>query len=247
LDFSDAFHFTLNGEFFVGILSVIIIDLVLAGDNAVVIALAAQTVQKEKRSLTILAGSGLAVALRVILTFFAAQLLRFSFIKLGGGILIFWIGIKLLGEEKEVEQKEAKAKSVWHAIKLILVADLTMSVDNVLALAGASKGSVFMLLLGLGLSIPLVIFASAILASLMERYPIIVYVGAAVLGKVAAELIMTDPAVTNLLHPPEWMIYAAEALGAVIVVLLGKLFAKWQESRAEPVVADPLGSGVGGE
>ncbi len=247
MDFSAAFHFSLNGEFFVGILSIIIIDLVLAGDNAVVIALAAQTVPKEKRSMTILCGSGLAVALRVILTFFAAQLLRFSFMKLGGGILIFWIGIKLLGEEKEVEEKEAKAKSVWHAIKIILVADLTMSVDNVLALAGASKGSVFMLLLGLGLSIPLVIFASAILASLMERYPIIVYVGAAVLGKVAAELVMTDPVVTNLLHPPEWMIHVTQALGAVLVIVLGRLFVKWQESRAEPSIAEALGSRVGGE
>ena len=104
-----------------------------------------------------------------------------------------------------------------------------------------------MLLLGLGLSIPLVIFASAILASLMERYPIIVYVGAAVLGKVAAELIMTDPAVTNLLHPSEWMIHTVEAFGAVLVVALGKLFAKWQESRAEPAIADPLCSRVGGE
>jgi YjbE family integral membrane protein len=213
-------------EFALGILSVILIDIVLAGDNAVVIAMAAQTVPLEKRTKTIIFGAGFAVLLRVALAFFASQLLRFSFVKLIGGLLILWIAVKLLTEDTAAHESRHEAKSMWQAIWIIVVADASMSLDNILALAGASQGNLFLLIFGLALSIPLVIFASTILAQLMDRYPIIIYIGAAILGKVGAELIFTDAVVQRWVHVTKTGIYGLEALFAVGVVLLG-----WYLSR----------------
>jgi YjbE family integral membrane protein len=169
------------------------IDLVLAGDNSIVIAMAVQSLPKKQRFKGILFGALAAVALRVIFTFFASRLLAISFVKLIGGILIFWIAIKLLNGSDDEDKKRAGAKSVWGAVWMIIVADLTMSLDNILAVAGASHGSFVLLLFGLGLSIPLVIFASSLISKLMERFQIVIWIGALVLGKVAGEMIATDP------------------------------------------------------
>ena len=213
-------------EWSAAILSIVLIDIVLAGDNAVVIALAVRQLEPRQRLIGISVGSAVAVGLRVVLTFFAAQLLAMDYIKVIGGVLVFWIAVKLLGDNSGADEAEdgKSARGLWAAVWLILVADITMSVDNVLAVAAASKGSFALLLFGLGLSIPLVVFTSNVLSKLMDRYPIIVWVGAAILGKVAGEMIVTDhfffPAPAQ---PSSWLVHSMGVLGAGLVVLIGLL------------------------
>jgi YjbE family integral membrane protein len=202
----------------VAILSIVLIDIVLAGDNAVVIALAVRTLPPKQRLWGIAIGSGVAVVLRVALTFVAAQLLNINYIKMAGGALILWIAVKLLLENTGGEEGKGEARNLWHAVWLIMVADFTMSLDNVLAVAGASKGSFGLLLFGLGLSIPLVVFTSNLLSKLMDRYPIIIYLGSAILGKVGGEMIMTDRLVMESLNPSPMIIHVVEILLAVAVV-----------------------------
>ena len=197
---------TLNWAFFLGIINIVIIDLILAGDNAVVIAMAVRSLPRRQRRWGIILGAGAAVLLRVVLTFFVAQLLEIQFIKLAGGVLIAWIAVKLFIEGAP-EQTDKDAKSLLQAMWLIIVADITMSTDNVLAVAGASHGNLVLLVFGLALSIPFVVFTSNLLSMLMDRYPIIIYIGAAVLGKVAGEMIFTDPAMMRWLALPKWFLY----------------------------------------
>ena len=220
-----------DAQFLLDALAIVLIDIILAGDNAVVIAMAVQALPHAQRRVGILAGAGLAVALRVTLTFFAAQLLQTQFVKLAGGALVLWIGVKLLAESGGDEQGR-QARNIWDAMWLILVADVTMSTDNILAIAGASKGNFGLVLFGLALSIPFVVFASQILSGLMDRYPIIMYLGSAVLGRVGGEMLMTDPFVTTNLHPPHWSIYAAQVVLAVGVVVIGWLLRKRNEAAA---------------
>jgi len=222
----------LDWKFFIGIINIIIIDLILAGDNAVVIAMAVRSLPRRQRRWGIILGAGAAVLLRVVLTFFVAQLLEIQFIKLTGGVLIAWIAVKLFIEGAP-EQHDREAKSLLQAMWLILVADITMSLDNVLAVAGASHGNLFLLLFGLALSIPLVVFTSNLLSLLMDRYPIIIYIGAAVLGRVAGDMIFTDPWVVRLLDPPPWFRYTMEVVLAVGVILVGKLWLKLVFRKAE--------------
>jgi YjbE family integral membrane protein len=224
-------HFT--WEFLVGLLSIVLIDLILAGDNAVVIAMAVRSLPKAQRTKGIALGAGAAVVLRVILTFFAAQLLTIYFVKFAGGALIIWIAIKLFVEGAPEEGCRKEAKSLWQAVWVIIVADLTMSTDNVLAVAGASKGNLFLLLFGLGLSIPFVVFTSNLLAYLMDRFPIIIYIGAAVLGRVAGEMMISDPFVVHLLQPSKLVQYGVEAFFVVAVIVAGKLFIKWKAAKCE--------------
>jgi len=222
----------LDWAFFLGILNIVIIDLILAGDNAVVIAMAVRSLPRKQRLWGIMLGAGAAVVLRVVLTFFVAQLLEISFIKLAGGILIAWIAVKLFLEGAP-EEKDREARSLWQAMRLIVIADITMSTDNVLAVAAASHGNLFLLIFGLALSIPFVVFTSNLLAMLMDRYPIIIYLGAAVLGRVAGEMIFTDPVVVRWLQQPQWFNYAMEALFAVGVIAVGKLWIRFIFRKAE--------------
>jgi YjbE family integral membrane protein len=209
-----------------------LIDIVLSGDNAVVIALAVKPLPKRMQLAGILFGAGLAVLLRVVLTFFAAQLLQVGYIKLVGGILICWIAVRLLVQESVGDEEGEGAAGIWHAIWIILVADVTMSTDNILALAGASNGNLSLLVFGLLLSIPLVVCASSVLSRLMDRYPVFVYLGAAILGKVAVELVFTDPVIMSRLFVPEAWLYLLEALGAASVIVVGK---SWQPRAASLV------------
>jgi len=211
MDFSSIMG-TFTPQFFVNLLSIIVIDLVLAGDNSIVIAMAVQGLPKEQRLKGILFGALAAVGLRVLFTFFASQLLAVSFVKLVGGILILWIALKLMADTGEDEHKETKADTVWKAVWIILVADFTMSLDNILAVAGASHGSLMLLLFGLGLSIPLVVFTSSILSKLMAKFPIIIWIGAAILGKVGAEMIITDPVVIKHVLVPINMTYLKDGV-----------------------------------
>jgi YjbE family integral membrane protein len=161
------------------------------------------------------------------LTVFAAQLLQISLVKLIGGLLIVWIGVKLLVVDDPREETTQASGSLWTAVWVIIVADVTMSMDNVLALAGASKGDPFLLLFGLILSIPLVVGASGLLSNLMDRYPVIIYLGAAVLGKVGAELIMGDPLVASRFHPStavEYLVQACFAIGVIVAARIIRLY-----------------------
>jgi len=230
----------LDWAFFLGILNIVIIDLILAGDNAVVIAMAVRSLPRQQRKWGIILGAGAAVVLRVVLTFFVAQLLEISFIKLAGGVLIAWIAVKLFLEGAP-EQTDKEARTLWQAMQLIVIADITMSTDNVLAVAGASHGNPFLLIFGLALSIPFVVFTSNLLAMLMDRYPIIIYLGAAVLGRVAGEMIFTDPVVVRWLQMPTWFNYAMEAVFAVGVIVVGKLWIKFVFRKAEE--SEPQQSG----
>ncbi|AEB08400.1 TerC family protein [Desulfobacca acetoxidans] len=222
----------LDWKFFAGILNIVIIDIILAGDNAVVIAMAVRSLPRRQRQWGIILGAGAAVLLRVVLTFFVAKLLTVEFIKLAGGALIAWIAVKLFVEGAP-EQADKEAKTLIQAMWLIVVADITMSTDNVLAVAGASHGNLFLLLFGLALSIPFVVFTSNLLSMLMDRYPIIIYLGAAILGRVAAEMIFTDPLVESWLMPPTWFRYAMEALFALGVIVVGKLWLWYSFRKAE--------------
>ena len=224
-DFSTASLHT-PWEWGVAILSIVLIDIVLAGDNAVVIALAVRTLPPKERLWGIVIGSGMAVILRVGLTFIAAQLLGLNYVKLVGGMLILWIAVKLLRDNTGEIEGHREAHRLWQAVWLITVADITMSLDNVLAVAGASKGNFNLLLFGLGLSIPLVVFTSNMLSKLMDRYSVIIYVGSAILGKVGAEMIMTDHFVEHWLQPTPLVVYGAEIFCAVGVILVPLVWRK---------------------
>lgn len=217
-------------QLLIDIFTIILIDLLLAGDNAVVIAMAVKTLSPKERKLGIAIGSAIAVILRIGLTFFAAQLLLIPWIKLIGGALIFWIAIKLLSDAAEEEDSGHHAHNLRSAIWYILVADITMSTDNILAVAGTSKGNLALLLFGLGLSIPFVVFTSTLLSRIMDKYPIVVWIGAAILGRVGAEMILTDPVVHQAFHPPFWVEITGQVLGAAVVVAAG-----WFVSRRRTV------------
>jgi YjbE family integral membrane protein len=231
LDLGILGHIEFTWDFLFGLISIVIIDLILAGDNAVVIAMAVRSLSRDERRKGIIFGAGAAVLLRVVLTFFAAQLLLVKFIKLAGGILILWIAVKLFIEGAPKEEGAREAKTLWQAIWVIVVADITMSTDNVLAVAGASEGNLFLLLFGLGLSIPFVVFTSSLLSMLMDRYPVIIYIGAAILGRVGGEMIMTDPFVVGILNPSDVLQYGVEAFFTVGVIVAGKL---WIHFRKKP-------------
>jgi YjbE family integral membrane protein len=213
----------LSLQLLIDIFAIVLIDLLLAGDNAVIIALAVKSLPDREKKLGILIGAGVAVVLRIGLTFFAAQLLQVSWLKLVGGLAIFWIAIKLLTDAADHDAGGPQATSLMSAIWYILVADITMSVDNILAVAGTSKGSLFLLIFGLGLSIPFVVFTSKILSTIMDKYPVIVWVGAAILGRVGAEMILTDPVIAKIYHPPFVVDVAIQAGGALLVVAAGWL------------------------
>lgn len=230
-------HITFDLAFLSALFSIIIIDLILAGDNAVVIAMAVRSLPKEQRKKGIIFGSGAAVLLRVILTFFVAQLLQVSFIKLVGGMLILWIAVKLFMEGVPEEKIEREATTIAQAVKIIVIADITMALDNMLAVGGASHGNLLLLLFGLGLSIPLIVFTSNLLSMLMDKYPIIIYIGAAVLGKVGGEMIITDPVTVGLLNPGAPVKYGVEAFFAVGVIIAGKLWMKWKIAKGEKATA----------
>jgi len=214
-------------KFFLAVGSIVLLDLVLAGDNAVVIAMAVKNLQGKKRTLGIILGSGGAVVVRVACTFLVAQLLNMKYVKLIGGAVIIWIAIKLLTESAEEESHGKEAQSIWQALWIIIVADMSMGIDNMLAVGAASHGNLFLLLFGLILSIPFVVFMSTMLAKLMDRYPIILWLGAALLGKVGGEMMATDPFVVELLNLPHWAEYVSMAV--FIVFVCG--FSKWILSR----------------
>jgi YjbE family integral membrane protein len=217
----------LHWKFVLSVLSIVVVDLTLSGDNAVVIAAAAKSLPRSLRTRALIAGGACAVATLVTAAFFASRLLHIKFLQVVGGVAILWIAIGLFREEPPLESSAAHLAGFWKAMWFIIVADVTMSTDNILAIAAIAQGDLLLLLFGLGLSIPLVVFASSVLARLMDSYPVIVYVGAALLGRVAGQMIMTDAFTAEALAPSAALLYAVEAAGAVGVVIIGL----WLKSR----------------
>lgn len=236
MDFGILGRIDFSWEFITAFLSIVLIDLVLAGDNAVVIAMAVKCLPTKKRLLGIMFGAAGAVVLRVACTFIVAQLLVIQYVKLVGGAVIIWIGIKLLVEGAEEEGACKQAGTLFQAFWIIVVADISMSIDNMLAVGAACKGNLFLLIFGLTLSIPFVVFTSNLLSMLMDKYPFVIYIGAAVLGRVGGEMMITDPFVTNLIHPAKYVQYGVEAFFTIGVLVAGKSWIKWKISREEQLL-----------
>ncbi|MET0311264.1 MAG: TerC family protein [Burkholderiaceae bacterium] len=216
-------EFLQSPEFWIGLVKIIWINIILSGDNAVVIALAARSLPPHQQRKAILWGSGAAVIMRIVLTVVAVKLLGLSFLQVVGGLLLLWIGVQLLGEEDEEAEGESKEYGTLSAaVRTILIADLVMSLDNVIAVAAAAKGSMVLLVLGLAISIPMVIFGSSLMIKLMERFPIIVTLGAALIGWVGGETIVNDVVFREALAANPWLHYVAAAMGAALVVATGK-------------------------
>jgi YjbE family integral membrane protein len=232
MDFGMLGRIDFSWEFVTAFLSIVLIDLVLAGDNAVVIALAVKSLPKKKRLLGILFGAAGAVVLRVACTFIVSQLLIMSYVKLIGGAVIIWIGIKLMVAGAEEVECRKEAGTLLQAFWIIIVADISMSIDNMLAVGAACKGNLFLLIFGLALSIPFVVFTSNLLAKLMDRYPIIMWFGAAILGKVGGEMMITDPFIADIIHTTKAMEYASMIFFTALVVITAKMILKRKAAKA---------------
>ena len=224
-------------HFWMGLLTIIWINIILSGDNAVVIALAARSLPAHQQKKAVFWGAGAAVIMRIILTIVAVELLKLAYLKLIGAALLLWIAVKLLVPEDDGDDGIESSSNLWGAIKTILIADLVMSLDNVIGVAAAAKGSIVLLVLGLLISIPLVIFGATMLMRLMERFPVIITIGAGILGWVSGEMAATDPILQDWVNEhAAWLHWAAPAAGVVFVVVLGKWLAARAEKAAKGVV-----------
>jgi len=216
-------------QFWLAGLEIIVINILLSGDNAVVIALACRNLPPGQRRWGIIWGAVGAILLRIILTFFAVSLLKLSWLKIVGGLLLVWIGIKLIAEEEGEGGSEIKASDrLLSAVRTVIIADVVMSIDNVLGVAAAAKGSLLLLVFGLVVSVPLVIGGAQLIMRLIERFPILIVAGGGLLGFVAGELIVEDSALVDWVHArASWLSWAAPLAGVVLVVGVSK----WLRSR----------------
>jgi YjbE family integral membrane protein len=242
----DAF---MTADFWIAVGQIIMIDILLGGDNAVVIALACRKLPPKQRTMGIIWGTAGAIVLRVILIFFALTLLKISFLKIVGAILLLWIGVKLLAPEEEEGHGNIQASDrLWAAVKTVIVADFVMSVDNVIAIAGAAQGAggeheMALVIFGLLVSIPIIVWGSQLVIKLMDRYPVIITAGGMLLGWIAGTMAVSDPAVLGYVPTvpadrpgvaPEvvaaWR-YAAGIAGALLVLAIGKWVAVRRATR----------------
>jgi YjbE family integral membrane protein len=241
-----------SSTFWVSLLQIIWIDLLLSGDNAIVIALACRSLPENRRKVGIWLGASAAVGLRIIFALVVTYLLGVPYLKVIGGILLFWIAIKLAVGEEEAHGNIEASESLWKAVRTIAIADAVMSLDNVIAIAAASRGHAELFIFGLLLSIPLIIMGAQLLTSIIERFPILVWLGAALLGWIAAEMILGDIAVLRWLQAnwPTWVTavptdvsplgigpanmphYAAAVIGAVFVCIVGYVLKKKPADQA---------------
>ena len=218
-------------------LQIVWINILLSGDNAVVIALACRGLQARQRNLAILGGSAVAVAMRIVLTFFVVRLLGLPYIKLGSGLLLLWIAVDLLRshDDKEV----AAAGSIWGAVRTIAVADAVMSLDNVVAVAAAARNSVPLIVFGIVVSVPLIVWGSTLILKLLTRFPIMVVAGAALLGWVAGEIMAADPIWEALPGdlPSRFELMGAAA-GTVLILLVALGLRLWRGRKGPPAVPE---------
>jgi YjbE family integral membrane protein len=240
-------EFLTEPSFWIAVGQIIMIDILLGGDNAVVIALACRRLPPKQRTAGILWGTAGAIGLRVIFIFFALTLLQIPFIKLVGALLLVWIGVKLLAPDDEGDHANIQSSDrLWGAVKTIIMADLVMSIDNVIAIAGAAESAggdhtMGLVIFGLVVSIPIIVWGSQLVIKLMDRFPIIIVLGGMLLGWIAGTMAVGDPAVANL-DKWTWMFkvpqtdlikYGAGIAGALLVLALGKWIAS-RRPAAEP-------------
>jgi YjbE family integral membrane protein len=219
--------------FLVSLLQVIWIDILLSGDNAVVIAMACRSLPVHQRKLGIMLGAGTAVGLRIIFAFLISELLGVPCLRIVGGLLLFWIALKLIqGEDEDAHGNIEASTSLWKAVRTIAIADAVMSLDNVIAIAAAAKGNFLLIVIGLLISIPLIIYGSTLVLKILIRFPILVTFGGGLLGWIAGEIVLSDPAIAHWVESwPHWTHTASAAIGAAFVVVLGKLLARRKEQE----------------
>jgi len=212
-----------TSQFWIDVFKIIVIDLLLSGDNAVVIALACRNLPPEQRKKGILFGVGGAIGLRVVLTFFAVSLLSLPYLKLIGALLLLWIGIKLIMPEEEHSADNIQADTrLLGAVKTIIIADFVMSLDNVLGVAAAAKGNVALLVFGLLISIPLIAWSSQLVLKMIDRLPFIIYAGGALLGYVAGEMLVSEAVFQPVVESRHYLHWLIPASCAALVLLIGK-------------------------
>ena len=219
-----------SAGFWVGLVEIVWINIILSGDNAVVIALAARSLPPAQQRMAILWGSGAAVVLRIVLTVVAARLLQLPYLQIAGGLLLLWIGAQLMKEEQDEEAGAGTHNSLMSAVRTILIADLVMSLDNVIAVAAAARGSSVLLVLGLAISIPLVVFGSTLMIKVMERFPVIVIAGAGLIGWVAGETMAGDVVLRPFVEGRPWLHHVAGVIGIALVLSVGR----WLALRRRP-------------
>lgn len=207
------------------LLQIIWVNIILSGDNAVVIAMACRGLPPAKQRIGMILGAGVAVVLRIVFTVVAATLLDTPYLKIVGGLLLFWVAVKLIAGEEEGDSGIEESDRLWQAVRTVAIADAVMSLDNVLAIAGVANGSNVLLILGLAISIPLIVAGAALIMNLLERFPVLIWAGAALLGWIAGQMIVTDRAMPGLIgadleHRLEIPVAIA---GALFVVGLGYL------------------------
>ena len=229
--------FLTSPQFWVALGQIIIIDILLGGDNAVVIALACRKLPESQRNKGIAWGVVGAIGLRVLMIFFALQLLALPFLKIIGALLLLWIGVKLLQSEDDDHDNVEGATTLFGAIKTIVIADAVMSLDNVIAVAGAAHGNMGLVVFGILFSIPIIVWGSKFVLTLMDRFPVVITLGAALLGWIAGGMFVTDEFLKDYLKDaPSWLHYATAIAGALFVVVVGKLIA----ARQAPAEQAPL-------
>lgn len=227
----------LSLAFLLQVLQIIAIDILLGGDNAVVIALACRKLPESQRNKGIAWGVVGAIGLRVLMIFFALQLLALPFLKIIGALLLLWIGVKLLQSEDDDHDNVEGATTLFGAIKTIVIADAVMSLDNVIAVAGAAHGNMGLVVFGILFSIPIIVWGSKFVLTLMDRFPVVITLGAALLGWIAGGMFVTDEFLKDYLKDaPSWLHYATAIAGALFVVVVGKLIA----ARQAPAEQAPL-------
>ena len=228
-----------HGPFWIGVLQIIFVNIILSGDNAVVIAMACLTLPPKQRLWGMILGAGVAVLLRIVFTVFVAALMLLPWLKIVGGLALFYIAAKLLVPEEADENETEATEHLWRAVKIVAIADIIMSLDNVIAIAAAAKGNMALLVIGLAVSIPLIVAGAAVIMALLDRFPILVWAGAALLGWIVGEVIATDPVIERYLEPRlgaegfHYVVLFAALLGAILVLIVGAL---WRRSKqTEPV------------
>ena len=226
----------MTATFWLAVGQIIMIDILLGGDNAVVIALACRNLPPKQRTQGIIYGTIGAIVLRVILIAFALALLTVPYLKLVGAVLLLWIGVKLLMPEGDDDHNISSSDKLWSAVKTVIIADLVMSVDNVLAIAGAAQGAgeahqLPLVIFGLLVSIPIIVWGSTFVLKLMERFPFVITLGAMLLGWIAGQMAYTDPAIKAYLPVSAVWSYGAAVAGALLVLLMGKLL----QNRSKPI------------
>lgn len=228
----------ISTHFYLATMQIIVIDVLLGGDNAVVIAMACRKLPEEQRNKGIMWGAVGAIGLRILLIFFALQMLALPYLKVVGGVLLLWIGIKLLQPENDDGHNSLSGPThLIGAIRTIIVADAVMSMDNVVAVAGAAKGELGLVVFGILISVPIIVWGSKFVLKLMDRFPVVISFGAALLGWIAGEMLITD----KILRPyfqglPDWSHYFASVTGAVMVVVIGKMMAARSAESGKPFI-----------